>query len=111
MKSKLIILFAIIVITILIFIIRNAQINNNLNGFEKIILSNPEIKSAPDCKIVDYCGDTATVNCRAEVDGPFFYVNKYSGEILEYCGGYCLMPLESREGKYCQNCPPKDWNC
>jgi len=61
------------------------------------------------CEYSGQCGDIVAINCRAEVDGPFYYVNKNSGEIIEYCGGYCMGGDPT--GKYCKNCPPKDWNC
>lgn len=59
------------------------------------------------CNITSECGDLVGVNCKAEVDGPYYYVNKYTSEIVEYCGGYCQAP----GGKYCRHCPPKEWNC
>ena len=110
LKNSLLIIFGVIAaIIILILILQNFPITNNSDEFKKKIMSNPEIKAAPDCNIVSYCNDMAAVNCHAEVDGPFFYVNKNSGEILEYCGGYCMGG--PKEGKYCINCPPKDWDC
>jgi hypothetical protein len=57
-----------------------------------------------ECELAGSCGDIVSVNCKAEVDGPFYYVDKNTGEILEYCGGYCMM--DSLE--YCQHCPPEN---
>ncbi len=56
-----------------------------------------------DCKIAATCGDLVGVNCRAEVDGPYYYVRKGSGEIVSTCGGACMTG--------CTNCPPKEWTC
>lgn len=47
------------------------------------------------------------IQFKPEVDVSFLYDDKNSGEILEYCGGYCM--VDSAE--YCQNCPPKNWDC
>lgn len=55
------------------------------------------------CKIQAYCGDLVGVNCKAEIDGPYFYIKKDTGKIVSTCGGYC------RGG--CTNCPPKEWTC
>jgi len=74
---------------------------------EIIIMSNPEIKANNSCEIVDYCGFMVAVDCGAAVDGPLYYVDKDSGEILEYCGGFC----ERIGEEYCRECPPKEWNC
>ena len=98
--------FAIFVV--LVFVVWNVRLSDDSDEFEKIIMSNPEIKMAY-CEIVGYCGDVAAVDCGAERDGPLFYVNKYSGKILEYCGGYCMGG--PKEGKYCINCPPNGWDC
>lgn len=64
-------------------------------------------KYGRECEYVNECNNIVAINCKAEVDGPFLYVDKNSGEILEYCGGYCMVESE----KNCQNCPPKNWNC
>lgn len=60
----------------------------------------------PLCGVVGTCNDLVAINCRAEVDGPFYYVNSRSGEIVGRCGGECDRP----EG--CPTlCPPKEWTC
>ena len=61
------------------------------------------------CEYAGECGNIVAVNCRAEVDGPFLYVDKETEEVIEYCGGHCM--TDDPTGKYCQNCPPKDWDC
>lgn len=61
------------------------------------------------CKYAGRCGEIIAIDCGAAVDGPFYYVDATNGEILEYCGGYCMTPNPSNQ--YCQNCPPQDWNC
>ena len=103
MKNKLVwLVIILLIITLYIFFTNFFSPSYLLNGF------NPK-KYGPDCEYVGQCGNLISVNCRAEVDGPFYYVNKKTGEILEYCGGYCM--TDDPTGKYCQNCPPKEWNC
>jgi len=74
------------------------------------ILANPEIEKnkALGCKIIAECDNLVAVNCKAEMDGPLFYVEKSSGEVVERCGGYCINPLETG---YCKICPPEEWTC
>ncbi|KKU95063.1 MAG: hypothetical protein UY22_C0001G0007 [Candidatus Amesbacteria bacterium GW2011_GWC1_48_10] len=72
-----------IVISLYIFFNKIFPQSNFLKDFD------PK-KYGPDCEYVSRCGNIISVNCRAEVDGPFYYVNKKTGEILEYCGGYCM---------------------
>jgi len=69
---------------------------------------NPK-KYGRECEYAGQCGNIVAINCRAEVDGPFYYVDKNIGNIIEYCGGHCMR--NDPTGKYCQNCPPVDWNC
>jgi hypothetical protein len=65
-------------------------------------------KFGRDCEYAGECGNIIVVNCHAEVDGPLFYVDKETEEIIEYCGGYCM---GGTSGIYCRNCPPKNWDC
>lgn len=62
----------------------------------------------PNCNFAGSCGNLVGINCKAEVDGPFYYVNKNTGKIVEYCGGYCM---GGNHLKYCRHCPPKEWTC
>ena len=62
---------------------------------------------AEHCRIDKSCGDLVGLNCLADIDGPYYYVNRKSGAIVGYCGGYCL---GGAKGK-CKNCPPKEWTC
>ena len=66
-------------------------------------------KFGTECEYAGQCGNIVAINCRAEVDGPFYYVEKNRGNIIEYCGGYC--EANDPTGIYCHNCPPKGWNC
>jgi len=58
------------------------------------------------CELAGTCNSLAAINCQAEVDGPFYYVEIDTGEIVGRCGGLCM-------GGGCDlsKCPPKEWTC
>ena len=58
----------------------------------------------PNCRIESTCGNIVGVDCGSAADGPYYYVDKDSGETISRCGGYCM------DGT-CTNCPPKEWTC
>ena len=58
-----------------------------------------------ECKNGGECGNIIEVDCGAEKDGPLYYVDRKSGEIISSCGGFFV-------GAYTRNsCPPKEWTC
>lgn len=61
-----------------------------------------------DCQLERQCGPLWGINCRAEVDGPYYYVRPRPERLEEIatCGGAC-------RGGQCTNCPPKKqgWTC
>lgn len=61
-----------------------------------------------ECVLERTCGSLWGVNCRAEVDGPYYYVHPRPThlETITTCGGACM-------GGRCKNCPPKNegWTC
>jgi hypothetical protein len=59
------------------------------------------------CKKTHTCGDLAFINCGIEVDGAGYYIDSASGDVLEICGGACMIPSETR----CVACPPPEWTC
>ncbi|OGI63722.1 hypothetical protein A2914_00915 [Candidatus Nomurabacteria bacterium RIFCSPLOWO2_01_FULL_41_21] len=59
-----------------------------------------------ECELVAECGDLISINCMAEVDGPFYYVNKNTKKIVSRCGGFC-----DRAGGCPNACPPVEWSC
>lgn len=87
-----------------------------LAAFTPLTCAAPAVKAAsgidpaaygPSCgEIVGTCNNLVAINCQAEVDGPFYYVNADSGEIIGRCGGECLRP-----GGCPTPCPPKEWTC
>ena len=56
-------------------------------------------------EISGICNGIVAINCQAEVDGPFYYVDGRTGDIISTCGGECL--FGSCEGM----CPPPAWTC
>ena len=56
-------------------------------------------------EIVGACNNLVAINCKAEVDGPFYYVDVRSGEVVGRCGGECI------PGGCPTLCPPKEWTC
>ena len=60
-----------------------------------------------DCIVERTCGNMVGIDCHSNVDGPYYYVEKESGDIISSCGGACMSQPE-----YCkENCPPKEWTC
>lgn len=61
-----------------------------------------------ECVLERTCGPLWGINCRAEVDGPYFYVRPRPDRLEEIttCGGACM-------GGRCTKCPPKEdgWTC
>lgn len=77
---------------------------------EQVVTLPAEIRFNTNCKNITYCGDLVSVDCGSAADGPLYYVDRNSGEIVEWCGGFCFGNFDSNN-KYCRNCPPKDWTC
>ncbi|PTL83250.1 hypothetical protein [Vitiosangium sp. GDMCC 1.1324] len=62
------------------------------------------------CEVDKTCGNLVGVNCRSEVDGPYYYVEQGTNRIVETCGGACMGGPRPEEG-LCVECPPKAWSC
>jgi len=56
------------------------------------------------CRLERICGDLLGIDCKAAVDGPYYYVKPGSLEKVSTCGGACM-------GGRCTNCPPAEWDC
>jgi hypothetical protein len=56
------------------------------------------------------CGDLAGVDCGMAVDGPYYYVEARTGDVVETCGGACMGGPRPEEG-LCGECPPRQWTC
>lgn len=55
------------------------------------------------------CNWIVEIDCGAAVDGPLYFVAEESGEIIEYCGGYCDTPTPGTWK--CVHCPPRTRDC
>jgi len=56
------------------------------------------------CRLAAECGGTWGIDCDAAVDGPYYYVEAPSLNVVARCGGYC-------DGARCTSCPPRTWTC
>ena len=57
-----------------------------------------------ECGLERMCGEQWGVDCQATVDGPYYYVDPETLEVVATCGGACWVEA-------CENCPPEGWNC
>jgi hypothetical protein len=60
------------------------------------------------CHVNSTCGELSFVDCGMAADGPAYYVNTASNQVLEVCGGAC-MAGPGRD--VCVTCPPPEWTC
>jgi hypothetical protein len=63
-----------------------------------------------ECEVDRRCAGLVGVNCRSEVDGPYYYVEGLTGRIVATCGGACMLGPQPEQG-LCVECPPKEWTC
>lgn len=56
-----------------------------------------------ECRHERSCGGMMGIDCKAAVDGPYYYVRSSTLEVVSVCGGACM--------RGCTNCPPRDWTC
>lgn len=61
-------------------------------------------KYGQNCRVEKVCGFLVGIDCQSSLDGPYYYINRKTEEIIGTCGGAC------RSDK-CANCPPKEWGC
>ncbi len=57
-----------------------------------------------ECELERMCGDQWGVNCMAPADGPYYYVDPETLEVVATCGGACWVEA-------CEDCPPEGWVC
>ena len=62
------------------------------------------------CSKPKVCGEVVSLDCGANVDGDFLYLNNNTAALIMRCGGAC--ESGSHKGsKDCGECPPKEWKC
>ncbi len=57
-----------------------------------------------ECELERMCGGGWGVDCQALVDGPYYYVDPETLEVIATCGGACWVEV-------CEDCPPEGWSC
>ncbi|AKI99611.1 hypothetical protein ATI61_109198 [Archangium gephyra] len=62
------------------------------------------------CEVARTCEGLAQLNCRVEVDGPSFYVERLTGRVVSSCGTACEAVEPKPDEGRCA-CPPKAWTC
>ena len=66
------------------------------------------IGPSPGCELRAVCGHLVYVDCGSSTDGPSYYFDSDTDELVAKCGGFCWMPMEPDE---CVACPPPGWTC
>jgi hypothetical protein len=56
------------------------------------------------CRLARECQGLWGIDCDAALDGPYYYVEAQTLDVVARCGGYC-------DGARCTNCPPRTWTC
>jgi hypothetical protein len=57
----------------------------------------------PNCDVDRVCGNLVYLDCGSAMDGPAYYINGKTFEVLSTCGGVCMNPDEPCD------CPPAAW--
>lgn len=60
------------------------------------------VRFGSTCKIINQCHDIVGVDCGALSNKPYYYVNRFTGNIVAVCGGYATNLSQ---------CPPAAWTC
>lgn len=66
-------------------------------------------KFGKNCKQAGSCGDLVYVDCNSAADGPAYYAQKDTLNIVMRCGGFCMSATSNNAQGYCNECPPKEW--
>lgn len=62
-----------------------------------------------NCMAGELCHGILYVTCQPEADGPAYYVDFPTGDVISTCGGACRL-LEHKD--QCNSlCPPPEWTC
>jgi hypothetical protein len=63
------------------------------------------------CKEVGRCNGIVSVDCRSSTDGPLYYYDEDTVELINCCGGCCFTPDPAKAEDCRLNCPPPAWTC
>jgi hypothetical protein len=67
------------------------------------LLARAGLAKVEGCRVVQECGDLVLIDCNSAADGPAYYLDRKSANVLATCGGACM--------RGCTDCPPKGWTC
>lgn len=77
------------------------------NEFEEA--AQKESGSHLECEEKARCAGMVYVDCQASTDGPAYYFDEDTVEVIARCGGYCFLPEHL---EMCRaTCPPPAWTC
>jgi len=63
------------------------------------------------CELIARCNGIVKVDCGAAVDGPLYYFDEDTVELINCCGGCCFTPDPAKQEDCRLNCPPPGWTC
>jgi hypothetical protein len=58
-----------------------------------------------DCEEIATCNGLVEIDCHSAVDGPRYYYDSDSGQVVSECGGAC------HDAECAAVCPPPQWTC
>ena len=69
-------------------------------------------RSGLDCNELSRCRGIVLVDCQSAVDGPTYYFEEQTLEVISVCGGACWLPHpDPANPEVCRACPPAGWTC
>lgn len=107
MRTLSVIILVSIIVGVLIAVIIFMQLipDNNISSI------NPK-DYGRSCKVHDLtCDGVVGIDCDSAADGPYYYVDEKTGEILSSCGGACRTSDEEQIEICETKCPAEEWNC
>jgi len=63
------------------------------------------------CEEVSRCNGIVKVDCQSAVDGPLYYFDEDTVDLINCCGGCCFTPDPAKQEDCRVNCPPAGWTC
>jgi hypothetical protein len=63
------------------------------------------------CTEQQRCNGIVLVDCGAAVDGPAYYYDEDTVEVIGRCGGFCFTPDPVEQERCRRECPPPGWTC
>jgi hypothetical protein len=63
------------------------------------------------CMELGRCNSIVKVDCGSAADGPLYYFDEDTAELINCCGGCCFTPDPAKQEDCRLNCPPAGWTC